>query len=716
MKKQNKVVLSIATAILLSNNIYAKEAQENPIDNQVDKREISANLGTMIVTAQKEEENIQEVPVSVTALSDIQIEDAGIDSLEALGFYTPNLSASSSGNRTEPYIVMRGMYNRMSVNPMASLFVDGVAASRAMGFDIDLVDIERIEVLRGPQGTLFGRNTEAGAISIITKKPGNITEGKVSASFGNYNTQDYSFAASGPLIQDTLYFGISGRHYLTDGYFKNDTLGINVGDSDDTSGRATLRWTPNESWDIILRANVANYETNSVYAYEPLESFNRHLNLDYPGGLKNDSNGQSLSIDYDGKLFKFTSITAHRAGEYTNKYDMDSSINDLYRHNYTQDQSQWSQELRFASPEDSGAFKWLIGAYYLDEDFDVDSIKGFQQGFPSWGIPPYEETMITELETKNHAFFGQANYTFWEKLGLTAGLRYEVDNRDFRGLLSNTPDIMGTGTSIIEDDTSLKTWLPKFAIDYKLTQDVMFYISTAKGYTAGGYNNLAASVLGLPYDEEYSWSYEAGVKTNWLENRLLLNFSAFNIDWQDKQVFVRTGPTSGVYKNAAEATIRGFEIEAQAMPIPGLEITGNLGYTDAKYDKFSEAVFDPITGVQTGEIDYAGKRLETSPKFNYNLALQYRHPISDSGNLMSRIELQGTSDLYWDLDNSVKQESYELVNLKLGYEEDRYSIYLWGKNIFDKTYASSAWGDSSTGWFGRAGVPQTFGVTFTARF
>jgi len=680
-------------------------------DEKDSKQEIVQNkntqdkyeLETIIVTSQKREENIQEVPMSITALSEIQIEDAGIQDMGDVGFYTPNLYISQAGSNSELTPIIRGMYNRMNPNPTVGLYVDGVAYSRHQAYDTDLSDIERIEVLKGPQGTLFGRNTEAGVIRIITKKPGNIWEGKASVTYGNYNTQEYSAVARGPIIKDKLSFGISAKQYFSDGYFENTYLGTDdVEERDDLSGRATLRWTPTQNWDIILNANAAQYD-DGFFAFEPIEGITHDISLDYAGTLEKDLTGQSLNANYEGKGFNFTSITAHRDGEFDTSYDADVTTVDYVRLYYVQDHNQWSQEIRFASPKDAKVFKWLIGAYYFNEGFDNDLTYDYRQGVV------FKSTMKTELDTTNYAFFGQATYTLWEKLGLTAGLRYDSNKKEFKGTTYNSPDVTGTGITEVEGEKTLEVWLPKFAVDYRFTPDVMVYTGISRGYTAGSFNDLDRSVLGIPYDAEYSWDYEAGLKTAWLDNRLILNFSLFYIEWEDKQAFFHTGVVSNIFKNATEATSKGFEIEALIRPVQGLEIVGGFGYTDAEYGKW-----------ETGGEEYEGNKLEMAPKFSYNLAAQYRYPISDSGTLFCRLGLQSVGDFYHDLDNLREQSAYNIVNARMGYEGEYqgygFSLYLWAKNLLDEEYAAGAFGSDSMGWFAHAGDPRTIGVTLTCRF
>jgi iron complex outermembrane receptor protein len=717
MKKKNwkswfvlwPVVLAVTVVLNLS-SMPVSRAQEEKAKEEVAQEEYE--LETITVTAQKREENIQEVPVSITALSEIQIEDAGIKDIEDLKYYTPNLHIQKMGNHVEQYLSIRGMFNKIS--PTVGVFVDGVSYSYNLAYDPDLYDIE-------------GRNTEAGAIRIITKKPGNIWEGKASAGYGNYDSQDYSAAIRGPLIKDTLFFGISGKRYTSDGYYENDYLGTDeVEDMDDTSGRARLRWTPTDAWDIMLSVNADRYD-DGFGGYAPLEEMRRHphhVNLDYEGYIENDLNGQSLSLDYEGDWFKFTSITAHRDVDYDMAYDLDFTQVDKWRNYGDLDHDQWSQEVRLASPKDSGHFKWLIGGYYLDEDMDTDCILDFRQGFPPW-IPPYKTTQKSEVDTKNYAFFSQATYTLWEKLGLTGGLRYDRDKKEFKGTEFDTPDVMGKGLATVKTDKTFSEWLPKFAIDYRFTPDFMGYASISKGYTSGGFNTRSTAVLGLPYDQEYSWNYEAGVKSSWLDNRLILNLAAFYIDWKDKQVATCIAPQTVILKNAAESTSMGFEVEAMARPATGLELTVGFGYTNVEFDDFKDAIFDqdptsPTYGQKIGEIDYSDKKNIFAPEYTYNLAVQYRYPLSNSKTLFSRLELQGTGDFYYDFDNEIKESNYEIVNARLGYEGEYnghgFDLYLWAKNIFDKEYATSVFGSEMMGWFGRAGDPQTFGVTLTGRF
>ena len=267
-------------------------------------------------------------------------------------------------------------------------------------------------------------------------------------------------------------------------------------------------------------------------------------------------------------------------------------------------------------------------------------------------------------------------------------------------------------TTVEPDDEDFDEWLPKFAFAYRWTPDLMTYANITKGYTRGGFNIFGAtSTAGIPYDSEYSWNYEVGLKSIWLDKRLTLNIAAFYIDWKDQQVIQRTSPTEAIFKNAAESSSKGFEVEALARPLTGVELTAGFGYTDVEFDEFTDSIFDPVTGVKIGETDFSGKKNAFVPEYTYNLGIQYR----TMNGFFGRVDLLGVGNAYFDFANTEKQGAHELVNARLGYEQEHFQIYLWAKNLFDKEYVSRAFAYGDI-FVGRAGEPQAFGVTLTARF
>jgi iron complex outermembrane receptor protein len=699
---------------------FAKAQEEKPKQETVKEEETRKEyeLEIITVTAEKRKENIQEVPVSISALSDIQIEDAGIVDIEDVIYQIPNLHMMKTGSHgSQTTLFMRGI---MSIGePTVGFYVDDVYYSG--GFDTELLDVERIEVLRGPQGTLYGRNTEAGVINIVTKKPGNQWEGKASASYGNYNSQNYSAAISGPLVQDKLFFRVSGKYFLSDGYFDNTFLdNDDADDRDDLNGRAVLRWAPTEDLDITLSNEYRRYR-DGYACFAPLDEVRRNphdVSLDFEGSADQDVNGQTLRLVYDREWFTLTSITSLRDWKSDEALDLDFSPVDFMRQQILYEYDTFSQEVRIASPEGSGPFRWLGGGYFFDEKKDTEFTFDYRQGYPAWGIPPFKSYLNNVLDTKGYAFFGQATYTLFKKLDLTAGLRYDNEEKDFTfdGYYDQDLSPWGMLPKKVKADENFAEWLPKFSIDYRFSPDFMIYASAARGYKSGGFNSYVASTAGTPYDPEYTWNYEVGIKSAWLDKRLIFNLSAFYIDWKDQQVLLQSGPTEVTVKNAAESTSKGFELEVKARPITGLQFSAGFGYTDVEFDDYKDSIFDldptsPTYGQKIGEADYSGKKNTYVPEYTYNLAVQYRH----TNGLFARIGLQGIGDSYYDLANTEKENAYELVNARLGYEMKNFEIYLWAKNLFDEEYATRAF-DYGGYYVGRAGDPRTFGITLNGRF
>ena len=262
-----------------------------------------------------------------------------------------------------------------------------------------------------------------------------------------------------------------------------------------------------------------------------------------------------------------------------------------------------------------------------------------------------------------------------------------------------------------KSDLEYDEWLPKFVLDYRWTPDLMTYVSAAKGYKSGGFNYFAIDPKDVSYDPEYSLDYEVGLKSSWLDNRFIANLAAFYISWDDQQVLQSVLPAPA-FKNAGETTSKGFEVELLARPVTGVQLTGTFGYADAKFDDYKDPIFDPMTGLKTGENNYDGKCVTGVPKYTYSLTARYRHPVG----LFARAELIGIGDIYWDPANTTKQDSYELVNARIGYETEYFDVYLWGKNLFDKKYATEAQDMGADTMMATIGDPLTFGITLTGRF
>jgi iron complex outermembrane receptor protein len=667
----------------------------------------NVRLETIMVTAQKREENMQEIPVSISSFSDEALYDAGIDELSEIARFSSNVHIKQNS------IVIRGVSQYYGAKVSAvGFYLDGVSLPFEGLFSSELFDIERIEVLKGPQGTLYGRNSESGVINIITKQPGNDFSGKLYGEYGLYDTEfgtspSYHAGGSinGPIVKDKLLLRLSGKWKDDSGYMKNVYNGDEeAGKDTNYNGRLNLKWIPHDRWDISLIADAMSKDWGTAYTrYVTGDNDEGRHRISYDGPYSGEKNGdgQTLRINYSGDEYNLLSITGRRKAKENSEYDFDlTSIPSWASESYIVDENTcYSQEIRLSSARKMNPFQWLAGVYGFDEEMNIYQQKVF---------PRSTTTRDTNTDSFGYAIFGQGTYTFIEKLHLTAGLRY--DYTEFEGDQHLTTS---AGETVYGKDFDNGEILPKLSVAYDFSDNTMAYTTAARGYLTGGYNfKWATDADNLTYDPEYTWNYEIGMKSSWLNKRLIANVAAFYIDMKDKQV-TEWDPASGYIKlirNAANAYSTGVEFDLQARPAPGFDLFAGVGYTRAKIDDWVAWEYDSTTG-ETYQYDYSDKLLPNVPEYTYNLGVQYRHLSGFFG----RVDWQGIGPLYSDTKNSAKENGYQLVNLRLGFESEKYDIQVWCKNLFDEEYLQVrfASADEHTGVDGQ---PRMFGVTMTYRF
>ena len=708
------IILSAGWLLLTALNAQAAD-QTN--DQQEQTKSGVVKLTTVKVTAEKREENVQDIPASITTLSETEIEDAQVWSTDDLIGMVPNLFMIKTGNHSMGgFMSIRGITSWMAGEPTVGFYIDDVYYST---FDTELLDVKRIEVLRGPQGTLYGRNTEAGVINVISNTPSDDKwQGLLSADIGNYNTQTYRARVSGPVVKDKFLIRLAAKQRFSDGYFNNTYLQDDSADkNNDFSGRATAVWTPADRWDLRLSSEMNRFRDGNA-CFAPLDQVysNPHdVTADNNGESDYDSAGYAFRLGYKGDAFNLTAITALRNEERTENNDVDFSPMYLMRLDNDTTDDLLSQEIRVTSPNDGRAFEWLLGFYYFTQEQDLTTDMSMRQPTPLPPplppMPPFSWIRKSDTDINGYAFFGQGAYRFFDKLKVTLGLRYDHEDKDFSAKQYYDPDLSMFGMTPIsvKDDAAWNEWLPKFSVDYTFRQGLMTYASVARGYKSGGFNTLAPASE-MSYDPEYTTNYEVGLKSAWLDNRFILNLSVFHIDWSDQQIEQQSYPES-ITRNAGKSTSQGFELEMAAIPLRGLHLSCGLGYVDATFDEYTDDIIDPSTGAKTGTVDYAGNRIPNVPEYTFNLAAQYR----GAEGFFARASLNGVGPFYWDTANSQEQSAYQLVNAKVGWEWERIQFYFWGKNVFDENYATRAFEMGGT-WFGRAGDPQTYGVTLQGRF
>ena len=656
---QTGVLTAIFAVALISSFFSAPFAAA-----QEEKARGEYDLGTITVTAQKQEENVQEVPVSITVFGEQDIEDKKIESVQEIADFVPNFMIFDFGGSTLFQPTMRGVSaSTMSLTTSTGLYVDGVPISSGVGFEEGMLDIERIEVLRGPQGTLYGKNTETGVINIITKQPDNEFRGRVSAQGGEDKKGELSLNLSGPIQKDRLFLGIAGQYYQKDGFIENTTTGDMVDDREHWFGRTHLRWTPVDDLDISLIASRFEYDDgagrmnmgeNGAAMFGLPAPQDRKVTSNHEGYNKTNSDSQSLKITYDiSDSFTLTSVTARRLHNDYMEGDFDFSSATLMHSHKDNKYNKISQELRLNSSSDR--LKWLVGLYYDKDDFDIDYET-------TSDIPSMAGVTSRDIDGDTYAVFANLTYPLTKQLSMITGLRYEKEEQDFEDNISH-----------LKADDSWNELTPKIALEYRFTPAIMTYISASKGYRSGGFNFAASDPQYYSYDEEKLWSYEIGVKSVFLDNRLILNGSAYCMDITDMQVEEAVSAMESYVTNAAEATAKGIELEMTARVFDGLALVAGFGYTDIEFDDFKDVLGD-----------YKGNENPFAPDYTFNIGAQYRH----YSGFYARGDLIGYGKMYFDKTNDYSRDAYEIVNAKIGYEAKDFDIYLYGKNLFDEEYDS----------------------------
>lgn len=674
-------------------------------------------LESVTVTAQKREENVQKVTSSITVLSDVAIEDSQIQTTRDIQGYVPNMRTLHSGSRDYfSRISIRGISNTGIGDPAVALYLDDVSYADVYLFDMPIYDVERVEVLKGPQGTLYGKNTEGGAINILTKEPSNNVEAKVRLEAGDYNKRYIDGLINAPVVDDKVFVRLSALKSSRDGYVENVVTHGDVDNQDTLAGRASVILKPTGNLDLNLTLGLSRYDDDGGFPMVPkdkekykagtgitsLDDF--QVGYDYIGKSKAESRNTSLRVKYEQDLFDLVSVTGYRGNEGDSTLDGDFTPADLAIGFNKHDADAWTQEMRLMSKPENTRLKWLLGLYYADEAVDVETGYRMGKGYAAfYGVPiGTEDLMSADLEARDSAVFGQSTLRFLdESVGVTAGLRYErakrtMDRTHTFGGIETAPAMSGLEKTYSE-------LLPKFAMDYRPTDDVMTYASVSRGYKAGGFSYAADNPDLAAFDPETSLAYEVGVKSDFPGIGLRTNIAAFYTCVDDYQDRVMLDPTNVLQSNAAEVAIYGAELETHFAVTDYLSLNAVFGYTHATYEDY----IDPVT-----KESYSDNHVSLIPEYDLGVFLQYRNPWG----LMARVEMQRTGESYLDRSNSVKQEPYTLYNVKMGYERETWDLSLAVRNLTDEQYLLDVFEDPTIGYMGTVGDPRTVSVSFNYRF
>ncbi|MBL0923624.1 MAG: TonB-dependent receptor [Sphingomonadaceae bacterium] len=732
-------------AIGLAAPAIAQDAQsEDAAENQ-----------EIIVTAQRRSESVQDVPISITALSSDALAKAGIQDTENLSTLTPGLLVQRS---VVGQIRIRGIGNEnytIAGDPGVAVHSDGVYVARAAAGLFDLFDVERVEVLRGPQGTLYGRNATGGVINVIPNKPDDEFAGHFSASYGNYDAIRPYGAINVPLSETfALRFAALGN--FRDGFTRNTNAnaasrGFGRLDSKDVFAlRAQAGNTDDSDFKIRLAFEYLKDDSNlPAYKYlnrptalptsdfggganaftRPfLRTVNQGFERNLPGTnrsvgsdadvFKTIQTGLSLHMSYDFGGVTLSSISAFRDTKFNWLNDGDGA--DIFYVNYIQQDAtkQYSQELQLSGGGDT--LEWMIGGYYFRESGD----SFIALPFPFGANLPFYITIDGTAKTKALAAFGELRWKPLDALTVTLGGRYSDEKREaayryeinFGAPFVANPDL----------DDNFNAFTPRLVVNYALSDDLNIYASATRGFKSGGFNLLAIQPGFAP---EKLWSYEGGIKASFDGGRGFANANVFYTDYKNVQVQQIVNLQS-VLTNAAAATIKGAELEFGYRQATGWEAGGTVAYLDAKYDRFCTGdPTRPTAPISPGcnaanPIDLTGNRFPRAPKWTLSSYIGYNADLGGSGTLGFRLDARYQSLTYFTQFNRplISQRGYSVYNGRVTWtdESEKYSISLWGNNLTNKKYftevlESGAFNPQLVGQ-GYVAPPRTYGVTASVNF
>lgn len=698
----------------------------------------SSGVEEILVTARRREETVQTTPVSMTAFSAAAIEARSVSSFNEIGNFVPNLDINGgipNGGGSAAQIFIRGVGQddySFPNEPGVGLYFDDVYISRSVAGDFGFMDIERIEVLRGPQGTLYGRNTIGGAVKIITRKPEGTNTGEFGVTIGEFNRLDayanYDFGLS-----ETTSLKVAAATFNRDGLGTN-IIGQDLGNEEEIDARASLRIQPNDSLDIIVTADYMHQKQNgpagSMVRFDALDPTTDFLingllapatvaefdlqppedvyapayvrTLDACGECVYDSRGAaetrdwadvyglSATIDWElgnGNLFR--SITALRDYDIDVRRDSEHTPFDIVRVDNPEEFTQFTQEFQLSGLTANEKLDWLVGFYALVENGESELFAPLLSGLFDAVGADLTALINTEYDAFSVAAFGEGTYHLSDRLGLTVGARITHDDKEYVYGLSR-PE---SGQVPLPPETLTNDWtefLPKVGLEFQQNEDLLWYTSISRGYKAGGYNSRALS--GIPpaaYDPEFVNAFEFGFKSTLAGGLITLNGAAFYNDYEDIQLLavldLGGGNVETVIENAGQGRIIGAELEIVAVPTDRLQLTAGLGVLDTKYDEVGESA------ESAGILE--SNTFINAPDLTFNGAAEYEFGLGSAGNLVARADVVHKSEQYRDAVNTpeLRADAYTLWNARATWTPVRgnWRLSAFVTNITDELYVTN---------------------------
>ena len=702
------------------------------------------SLEEVVVTARKRDESLHDVPVAVNAFSAAEIESAGIQRPQDFIQLTPNMTMVQTQNQGTSFITVRGISQARNSEPSVAVLIDGVAMANPSAFNQELFDVDHIEVLKGPQGALYGRNAIGGAIIIRTQEPGDELGGKVTLGYDSGPGFKVRGSVGGPLdASKTLKFMASGSYFKTDGYINNDYLHREADPFRDTSGRVKLLWEPSDAFRSDLRVYYSEVKTQALYfnITQDVNDVSLPVRVNNAGVDERNLKGASLKLDFETGIGSVTSITAFDhidellTGDQFNFLPIAESVfvkfgigPDQAQHQFL-DVDAWSQEVRLASTI-GDKLRTIVGAYYINTNRFISTGNVFDDG--SGVVPRVERTPLPLFapqytflaDSQNNdawAVFADATYDFTKQFQGDVSLRYDKDHR-VNTTRTPTQFIPAPLAGVaFPGQVRSKTWddlQPKVTLRYQPNDTWNLYGGYSRGFRSGGFNQTGVGSAGIAgikdlFDQETADTLEVGVKGQFLDRRLSTSLNVFHTTAKGSYYFVFDPNTSTQnLGNLGKVDYDGFEFEFSARPAEGLDTYVRFGYTESEIKESDRAPTD------------VGNEAPLVSQYTVNLGVNYRKPFGSSGLAgVIRADVERIGPTYWYPDNFTRRRPIDLTNLRLGLEQGAWSLTAWARNLFNIKY-NAEWSPGPQ-FFPNPGYsnnfvfkaqPRVWGVDFNYRF
>lgn len=690
-------------------------------------------VGEIIVTARKRAENLQDIPISITAITAETMERTGVTNVADLARRTPGLQYGDYGDLKLSPTSLRGVVGSSGsagADPAVGYYVDEIFVGQGAGANLDLYDIERVEVLRGPQGTLFGRNTIGGVISITTKRPTDSFDASGQIEAGNFDYRRVAASVSGPIFPESVLGKIAFSRETRSGYEHNVLLDRDVNDNDAWSVRGQLLFDLGGDTSLLLTAEH-NEADNEPLVFETLlyndarllpflldaygldrnlNPFDRNVQADSVTKETLEASGFAATFKTQLGGVSITNVASYRKHDYYSRTDTDRSPLRIAYDGDPESVWRWSEEFRLDFT--TGSVDWLAGIYYFRQNTDNQSFIEIGADLADlFGDPSLTGALAGsngELDTTSTAYFASATWKATERLDVTVGGRYTRDEKTIHYTQDDPLGLLG-GNANIEGSDAWSEFTPNANVRYRFTSDILGYATVSKGFKSGGFNDALGDANGIGFGPETLWNYEAGLKTMFFDRRVVFNAALFYMKWNDIQIS-QDNPVTAIYDpiilNGGAARSQGIELELTARPTPNLDIGANLSVQEARYEEGTLPNGTPL------------RNLPFAPRYTGLMSAEYRVPLEGFGEISFYGEYQarGRTFLTPNNDPDGRVDPYGLINLRLALESESggWRLALWGKNLADEVYKQRLFDLANQDLVGQKfiilGNPRTVGV------